>query len=165
MDSYITELEQRFVNHKIKLNNFQSLFDTEENEDKFIQLADDYKDDLEFTNHSLLSTEYKLWQRRLKNMGKKPENALQAMTFCNKEMYPSVFKLLQILATIPVSTASNERSFSNLKRIKTYLRNSMNEARLNGLAMMSIHRDEQCLTVDAVLAELGKTKRRLDFIL
>jgi len=44
MDSYITELEQRFVNHKIELNNFQSLFDTEENEDKFIQLADDYKD-------------------------------------------------------------------------------------------------------------------------
>lgn len=92
MDSYITELEQRFVNHKIKLNNFQSLFDAEENEDKFIQLADDYKDDLEFTNHSLLSTEYTLWQRRLKNMGKKPENALQAMTVCNKEMYPSVFK-------------------------------------------------------------------------
>ncbi|CAI6358726.1 unnamed protein product [Macrosiphum euphorbiae] len=111
MDSYITELEQRFVNHKIKLNNFQSLFDTEENEDKFIQLADDYKDDLEFTNHSLLSTEYKLWQRRLKNTGKKPENSLQAMTVCNKEMYPSVFKLLQILATIPVSTASNERSY------------------------------------------------------
>jgi len=80
MDSYITELEQRFVNHKIKLNNFQSLFDTEEDEDKFIQLADDYKDDLEFTNHSLLLIKYKLWQRRLKNMGKKPENALQAMT-------------------------------------------------------------------------------------
>lgn len=37
MDSHITELEQRFVNHKIKINNFQSLFDTEENEDKFIQ--------------------------------------------------------------------------------------------------------------------------------
>jgi len=131
MDSYITELEQRFVNHKIKLNNFQSLFDTEENEDKFIQLADDYKDDLEFINHSLLSTEYKLWQRRLKNMGKKPENALQAMTVCNKEMYPSVFKLFKILATKPVSTASNERSFSNLKRIKTYLRNSMTEVRIN----------------------------------
>ncbi|XP_060844861.1 uncharacterized protein LOC132924512 [Rhopalosiphum padi] len=98
-------------------------------------------------------------------MGKKPENALQAMTVCNKEMYPSVFKLLQIVATIPVSTASNERSFSNLKRIKIYLRKSMTEARLNGLAMMSIHRDEQCLTVDAVLAELGKTKRRLEFIL
>ncbi|XP_026816181.1 52 kDa repressor of the inhibitor of the protein kinase-like [Rhopalosiphum maidis] len=165
MDSYITKHEQRFVNHKIKLNNFQSLFDTEENEDKFIQLADDYKDDLKFTNHSLLSTEYKLWQRRLKNIRKKPENALQAMTVYNKEMYPSVFKLLQILATIPVSTASNERSFSNLKRIKTYLRNSMTEARLNGLAIISIHRDEQCLTVDAVLAELGETKRRLEFIL
>lgn len=70
MDSYITELEQRFANHKIKFNNFQSLFDSEEHEDKFIQLADDYKDDLEFINHSILSTEYNLWQRRLKNMEK-----------------------------------------------------------------------------------------------
>lgn len=33
MDSYINELEQRFVNHNIEFNNFQSLFDTEENED------------------------------------------------------------------------------------------------------------------------------------
>jgi len=95
------------------------LFDTEENVDKFIQFVDDYcKDDLEFINHSILSTEYKLWQSRLKNMRKKPENALQAMAVCfNKEMYPSVFKLLQILATIPVPTTSNESSFLNLKRI------------------------------------------------
>ncbi|XP_050540317.1 uncharacterized protein LOC126904955 [Daktulosphaira vitifoliae] len=163
MDSYVTELEQRFANHKIKFNNFQSLFDSEENEDKFIQLDDNYKDDLEFINHSILSTEYNLWQRILKNMEKKPENALQAMIVCNKEMYPSVFKLLQILATLPVSTASNERTFSNLKRNKTYLRNTMTE--LNGLAIMSIHKDENYFTIEEVLAKLSKIKRRLDFVL
>lgn len=64
-------------------------------------------------------------------MTEKPENALQAMTVCNKEIYPSVLKLFQILATLPVSTASNERTFSNLKRIKTYLRNTMTEVRIN----------------------------------
>ena len=47
----------------------------------------------------------------------------------------------RLLATHPMSSASNERSFSNLKRIETYLRNSVGEARLNGLAMLSIHRD------------------------
>lgn len=39
------------------------------------------------------------------------------------------FKLFQILITIPVSTVSNECTFSNSKRIKTYLRN-MTEMRI-----------------------------------
>jgi len=33
--------------------------------------------------------------------------------------------LLQMLATLPVSTATAERSFSTLKRLKTYLRTTM----------------------------------------
>lgn len=46
---------------------------------------------------------------------------------CNQEIYPNVFKLLQIFATLPVSSSSNKRSFSNLKRIKTYLRNIISQ--------------------------------------
>lgn len=38
--------------------------------------------------------------------------------------------LIKIFCTIPVLTTTPERSFSNLKRIKTYLRNSMNEVNL-----------------------------------
>ena len=68
-------------------------------------------------------------------------DALAALAACDKVIYPNVFRLLQLLATHPMSSASNERSFSTLKRIETYLRNSVGEARLNGLAMLSIHRD------------------------
>jgi len=46
-------------------------------------------------------------------------------------MYPSIFNLLQILATLPVSTASNERTFVKLKLIKTYLRNTISEVSVN----------------------------------
>ena len=51
------------------------------------------------------------------------------------------YTLLQTLATIPVSTATPERTFSNLRRLKTYLRNTTSENRLNGLALMNIHHD------------------------
>jgi len=51
--------------------------------------------------------------------------ALEAI--CNQSIYSNKFKLLQILVTLPVSSATNERTFSNLKRINTYLRNSMSE--------------------------------------
>ena len=44
-----------------------------------------------------------------------------------KVAFPIVIKLLQIALTIAVSTASCQRSFSALKRIKTYLRSTMTE--------------------------------------
>lgn len=43
--------------------------------------------------------------------------------------------LLSILATLPVTTASVQRSFSTLKRIKTYKRNPTGEERLSALAL------------------------------
>lgn len=49
-------------------------------------------------------------------------------------------KLLQILVTTPMTTAEAERSFSTLKRIKTFLRNSMCEDRLTALSMLSIEK-------------------------
>lgn len=40
-------------------------------------------------------------------------------------VYSEVFKLLQLVLTISVTSASSERSMSALKRVKTYLRNTM----------------------------------------
>jgi len=42
---------------------------------------------------------------------------------------------------LPVSTATPERTFSTLKRVKTFLRNSTGQERLTGLALLSAHRD------------------------
>jgi hypothetical protein len=71
-------------------------------------------------------------------------------------------KLLQLLATLPVTTCSSERSFSTLRRIKTYLRSTMGSERLNGLAMLSIHRDIQ-VEVSAVIDKMAEKPRRLPF--
>lgn len=48
--------------------------------------------------------------------------------------------VLKIIVTIPMTTVETERSFSTLKRIKTFLRNSMGNERLNALAMLSIEK-------------------------
>ncbi|GFV87647.1 retrovirus-related Pol polyprotein from transposon TNT 1-94 [Trichonephila clavipes] len=42
------------------------------------------------------------------------------------------------MLTVPVSTASAERSFSKLKLIKTYLRSTMSQDRLSALSVLSI---------------------------
>ena len=56
-------------------------------------------------------------------------------------MIPNLTVALRIFLTISVSIATCERSFSKLKLIKTYLRSTMSQARLNGLALLSIEWD------------------------
>ena len=42
--------------------------------------------------------------------------------------------------TFPVTTSTAERLFSNLGRLKTYLRNMMNPCRLNDLFLLHVHK-------------------------
>ena len=50
-----------------------------------------------------------------------------------QESLSEVVKLLKLNAAIAVSSASVERSFSRLRRVKTYLRNKMGQERLGSL--------------------------------
>ena len=45
----------------------------------------------------------------------------------------------RIACTLPVTVASAEKSFSKFKLIKNYLRSSMAQERLSGLAVISIN--------------------------
>ncbi|KAJ4426365.1 hypothetical protein ANN_27179 [Periplaneta americana] len=58
-----------------------------------------------------------------------------------KNMIPEYVKLLRLLLTIPVSTCTAECSFSALRRLKTYTRATMNQDRLNHVALLNIHPD------------------------
>ena len=79
-------------------------------------------------------------------------HAIQALEFCDADVYPNLRKLLTIFATLPVTTASSERSFSTMRRLKTYLRSTMGEQRLTSLALLSVHQDRP-VDKDSVLNE------------
>ena len=74
--------------------------------------------------------------------------------------YPSISRLLHIGTILPVSIASSERSFSSLRRIKTYLRNKIGEDRLNGLALLNRHRDVD-MTPEEVNNAMSKLNRKI----
>ncbi|KAJ8869077.1 hypothetical protein PR048_030638 [Dryococelus australis] len=55
--------------------------------------------------------------------------------------FPATRKALSILSTIPCIMVTVTRSFSMLRRVKTWLRSTMGEERLTGLCLMSVHRN------------------------
>ena len=75
---------------------------------------------------------------------------------------PSLEILLQTLTTGPVTTATNERSLSALRYLKTYLWFTTKEDRLSGLALLYVHRDLHT-NFEHVIDEFSLKNRRLNF--
>lgn len=66
-------------------------------------------------------------------------------------------ELLTILWTIPVNSCQCERSFSCLRRLKIYLRNSMREERLSGIALLNIERNFET-NLDQIVTDYCKKR-------
>ncbi|CAI6349937.1 unnamed protein product [Macrosiphum euphorbiae] len=111
---------------------------------KILKLSEIYGGILK-NNSICLEAEYDVriakWNRVKMNNGRIPETALEVLV------------------------AMAEMSFSTLRRLKTWLRTRMIEDRLNGLALMHIHRDIS-IDIEQVIDRFAKNKnRKLDFVL
>ena len=49
---------------------------------------------------------------------------------------------MQLILVMPATNASSERSFSALRWVKTYLRVTMKQDRLNYLMLLHVHKDK-----------------------
>ena len=58
-----------------------------------------------------------------------------------KSSMSEVCKLLKILIVLPCTSAVSERSTLALHRVKTYLRTTMGQSRLNHLMILPIHKE------------------------
>ena len=82
----------------------------------------------------------------LESLPKLPQTkmtAFELLTYLSQndicELYPNLWIALRIACTLPVTVASAERGFFKLKLIKTYLRSTMAQERLSGLAIISVN--------------------------
>ncbi|KAH9371871.1 hypothetical protein HPB48_012978 [Haemaphysalis longicornis] len=79
---------------------------------------------------------------------------LQGKSADLREMMGQVVRYLQLVFSVPASAASGERSFSALRRVKTFLRNRMTQRRLTHLLLLHVHKKRAAeLQLDAVMRE------------
>jgi hypothetical protein len=84
-----------------------------------------------------------IWRQQWsQNTIPKPNSALDSLSHRTK-LRPNIKILLQLFATLPVTSFTPERTFSALNRFKIFLRSTMSKNRLNGLAMVNINKKEQ----------------------
>ena len=65
----------------------------------------------------------------------------------------NVWVLMKMLLVMPATNASSEHPFSGLRRIKTYLRTTITQKRLNDLIVRNIHKEKTDLLNLAVVAK------------
>ncbi|KAL1415503.1 hypothetical protein MTO96_029221 [Rhipicephalus appendiculatus] len=166
LDDLRSALTERFTGHRAMLGSLQLVLPNHAAHSSFESLqpaVEFYMADMEPRNLKVIKGEWEIWKQKWQATPPEemPKYATQALKQCNTNLFPNISTLLKILATLPVTTAAAERSFSTLKRLKTYLRNSSVEERLNGLALMSLYRES--VDVSDVIATFTKKARILAF--
>lgn len=156
LDAVINDLKSRFspLNQEIGISCDKFLNLDFEGGETFIKL---YANTVKIDKTSLKSE-----MTVAKNLIKLNSDAITIKDLkCLKQnTFPNLYKLLQCALVIPVSSATCERSFSAMRRIKTWLRTSMLQNRFDNVSIICIEKDIK-VNPEEVLEEFAKKDRRL----
>lgn len=84
---------------------------------------------------------------------------LSGLSCAERVAFSQVMVVMKLLLVLPATNASSERSFSTLRRVKTYLRSTMTQLRLNNLMVVHTYKEEaDTLDLDAVINEFSTVK-------
>lgn len=112
-------------------------------------LAQHYKSDLVDLEHELHSV-----RRLIEKKVEKPATLVSFVATLTryKDAFPEVYRLGKICIALPVSTAACERSFSALRHIKSWVRNSISHGKLCNVSLLAIERERaHALNSDAIV--------------
>ena len=103
-----------------------------------VEMIEFFKDDLTFP--SSVKAELDLWHSHFRESScDLPDTPKAAFEHANPLVFPNVRRMLARVMVLPVTSCEAERSFSTLHRVKTYLRSTMTQERLTGLALLNVH--------------------------
>ncbi|KAI3462487.1 hypothetical protein Pfo_019150 [Paulownia fortunei] len=158
IDSILQEMSYRFDENRVKLLRLNSTLDTRDgyksfninNICKLLKLFEfDIRRNIHFQNMSTLSELCQVLSKTWETMN-----------------FYLVDRLIKLILTLPVSTATTERAFSSMKFVKTRLRNKMKYDFLaSSLLMYNKKEIAQTFNIDSIIDEFNVMikKRRTQF--
>ncbi|CAF1658030.1 unnamed protein product [Rotaria magnacalcarata] len=157
IDSVLIELNHRFSNANMEiLISISSLCPKNE---KFLdfEILKPFASHLDI-NPDMLKNELNVLRPMLKNKKLLDLKELYCELIPFVPAFPNVVLMVQGAMTIPVTSATCERSFSKMKTIKTALRNTMSDERLSNLCVLSIERDFK-IDFDSVVEDFSSNHK------
>ena len=153
VDSVVGEMKRRFLDHKVmKFAKAADAVMTMSDDDCAIDYFFETYGSIIHVNSALVKAEMSIVKSSvgvLKCFNPTLSNADAAERYCipfpattaevaELKHYPNFFKVLQLLITLPISSATCERSFSAMRRVRNYLRMTMTADRFTSLALLHI---------------------------
>ena len=145
LDTIISEITLRFEKTHCNADKVLCLVPSiicDEDSTKFQQLVKMYESDL--PNPDAVDQELMLWKRKWSTVDRedRPDTLAKAIKKCDEIQYPNLFELLKIGCTLTITSSECARSFSAMRRLRTWLRASMTTERFGSMAIMNIHYNE-----------------------
>ena len=169
LDRFISEFDRRFTDNSTLLNSLDG-FDNTNNPANFLDLqkcsnvADCYSmhiDEVIFASQVMAT---KALVATSITVELKEDNLLMDLyteVLKLPAAHSEIIKLLQIILTLPVSTASNERFFSVLKRVKSFIRSTTGDERLTHLMLMAVEQKlVRSFDLEDLVDDFGKLRER-----
>jgi hypothetical protein len=139
MDKLIQEMERRFCDEEV-VPLLKSISACHPDSSAFLNftaikpLAEAYQ----LNETGSLESELEVCKVIIKN-STKPDDIFGVLNLLMPPTgFPNLRRILQLALTIPVANVAAERSFSSMRRLRTYIRSSMKEERLSSLANLSL---------------------------
>ena len=130
------------------------------NREKIESILKFYSNDL--PSLTCIDSELDLWKHKWKAncvVASELDTPEKTLAHTDYDFFPNIHTLFSIMGTLPVTSCECERSISMLRIIKSPLRSTMGQDRLNGLAMLFYHRDIE-ITPEEVVDEFTQRHPR-----
>ena len=169
LDHLIQELDTRFCDETKRATQVLQLVpsviksDAKLESEKFNDLINLYMDDL--PSPLTLDTELHTWEMKWKNaVGEVPNSAAKALKAIDKTFFPNLHTLFRIFCTLPVTSCECERTISGLRKLKSYMRTTMNQERMNGLLMLHMHYSKELDKQEIINEYARRNPRRMELV-
>ena len=90
------------------------------------------------------------------------KNYIQQLTASERDLMKEVVLLMKLTLVLTAMNATSKRAFSAMRRIKSYLRSTMTQGRLNHLMILHVHKDvtDKLVLADVANEFVSKSPRR-----